>query len=730
MWFILFSMILLSEYNNSYASIYYVKTNGNDTNTGINWSNAWQTIKKATSTMSNGDITYVSNGIYNETDIYFSKSGNSSNYISLIAYNPLKVTINSYGTYCFNIDLKNYIYISGFILRKAGTGIKISRSDFCIITNCKIIDNDRGIHIIGDTLGYNDPATNNTIINCSFSNNTNNEAIFLDDRERYNVIKFNTMISNYNGISWGNGWADPPLVNYIISNYISHNSGRGLNLYLSFVGGKIYGNTINSNNHDGIYFQEVGKELIISNNIIIGNNYSGVRFVGSWGSAPLGDKYFFNNLISKNYLYGINVDIRLGWEDAKNVILKDNIISFNNSGGIYFKGDNDSSVSNAYIYNNKIYNNGAYGIYLEPFYKYSYISQNEIYNHKNNIYVNTITNIVINSNKITKATNGLYINNSYNIEIVANNITNNKYGIINGNNDLILLTKNNLIQNKNYAISNISGNPFKMTNNWWGTTIASSIQSNLYGITGYSNFIPYRLFGKFHLKTNSDITPPDRIQYLLSTVSEETVKLIWNKSTNSDFKRYSIYRSSEPGFTNLSRLNVITNIYDINITNYNDLPGEGTWYYSITSLDKYNIYTNESWYSHITNATIIYTTIIKIEKSISNITVNNIENRAIPGSSILFKINISNKGKWDGKNVIIYDKIMKNTIYATNLSGSATNWICEFSTNNTPLQSYISPDYTPAITFPKYKIKWIRWKKNLLFPYEDGIFLLYKSIIK
>jgi len=291
------------------------------------------------------------------------------------------------------------------------------------------------------------------------------------------------------------------------------------------------------------------------------------------------------------------------------------------------------------------------------------------------------------------------------------------------------LTENNLYPNNILCFSNISGGSISMSNNWWGSTVAASIQSNISGLSGYSNFTPYRLFGPFKLLVPADIKAPAKIPQLLSSVSEETVKLQWNKSTTPDFVRYSIYRSQVPGTTNLTRNNVITNITDVNKTNFFDFPGEGTWYYTVTALDNYN-FTNESWYSKVTNVTIVLTTEIAIIKEVDNITLNKVNIKPIPGATISYKIVYSNIGRWPAKNVVIYDKVTSIVSFFSNVPGSATNWIFEYSTNDNPDQSFDSSDYVTGNPVDKLKVKWIRWRKSVVGSDEDGLTLYYNVVIK
>ena len=230
----------------------------------------------------------------------------------------------------------------------------------------------------------------------------------------------------------------------------------------------------------------------------------------------------------------------------------------------------------------------------------------------------------------------------------------------------ITFTKNNLAPGNIRAFSNASGMKMKITNIWWGMTIASNIQKKICGQTGYSNFTPYRLWGPFDITPYADTDPPQRVAYLrLSLVSQSTVNLKWNKNTSPDFVRYHVYRSPVPGTTNLDKSCVITNIYNVSGTNINNCPGSGTWYYTITALDSKVNYTNECWYSFVTNAVIpVTTTAFSLHKSVSNILLNGVPSNPVPGAMIIYKIVYSNIGGTSGNNVILYDKLPAMSVFS------------------------------------------------------------------
>ncbi|MEW5766055.1 MAG: right-handed parallel beta-helix repeat-containing protein, partial [bacterium] len=247
------------------ANVYYVRPDGNNTNsgTGPSASEAWRTIDYAASTMGPGDIVYVAPGTYNE-QVTIDNSGTSGNRIYYIAdTNSSKFSDISAGdvivdaqntrNYCFYISGKNYITIDGFIVRN-GTGdwnyadIHIENSDYigvynctgfggtnkrivikgdsdnCLISDCEVDGNGSGysvsvegtsndcilrrckIHDISDegiTIWHSSNGTYNTIIeNCIIYNNNGNGGIEIGPNSDGTILRNNTFINNNPG---GNG---------------------------------------------------------------------------------------------------------------------------------------------------------------------------------------------------------------------------------------------------------------------------------------------------------------------------------------------------------------------------------------------------------------------------------------------------------------------------------------------------------------------------------------------
>ncbi|MCP3681307.1 MAG: DUF1565 domain-containing protein, partial [bacterium] len=119
------------------GNVYYVATNGNDSNPGT-LSRPWRTIGKANSTLRAGDTVYIRRGTYRET-IRPSRSGNSGNEITYARYGNDEVTITSVLN---GADLGNraFIVIDGLeITNTTSAWVKMEpNTQHCIIKNCRM----------------------------------------------------------------------------------------------------------------------------------------------------------------------------------------------------------------------------------------------------------------------------------------------------------------------------------------------------------------------------------------------------------------------------------------------------------------------------------------------------------------------------------------------------------------------------------------------------------------
>lgn len=458
----------------------------------------------------------------------------------------------------------------------------------------------------------------------------------------------------------------------------------------------------------GIYTS--GSWVNIRSNAIYSNSTAGI-YLGTAGNKIVTNRIFRNTL-------GINANT------SKNYIARNSVFS-NYTRGI----QTGSSSQSNFIYTNSFYGRvQSHGISVSG--KGQMIGANLIYGHATNgIFLLFSTNSRISHNLIFSNRTGVLNKNSFS-SIFLNSISNNIWGIVSESSPVQDCSRNNLFPNSRYGLSNTPAGNGRWTNNWWGSTIASNIRKRIFGVSHNSNFTPYRLYGPVDIAPFADADAPDRVSGLISLVSEATVKLSWNKCSSGDFARYSVYRSRFAGTTNLTRAQVITNIYDAGMTNLDNFPGNGRWVYTVTALDNKPVFTNESWYSLQTNAVVSLITVISLMKSISNVLLNNMPVVSIPGSTITYKIVYSNLGGYEGSEAVIYDRIGPYVTFSTDGGGTAPGWTFEHSTNPAPDQGYFSGDYYPGYSSDKGKIQWIRWRKEVLPASEDGLFLIYKTIIR
>jgi uncharacterized repeat protein (TIGR01451 family) len=81
-----------------------------------------------------------------------------------------------------------------------------------------------------------------------------------------------------------------------------------------------------------------------------------------------------------------------------------------------------------------------------------------------------------------------------------------------------------------------------------------------------------------------------------------------------------------------------------------------------------------------------------------------------PGGTIKYELKYSSIGNANAYNVVLYDKIPDNTTYYTNELGTAEGWEVQFSSLESPDQTYDSVDYLSDPT----GARWIRWRKEVV----------------
>ncbi len=143
----------------SIGQTYFVRTDGNDTNSGTSNSSsgAWQTIQKAAGTMTAGDSVRVQPGTYYE-NVTPANSGTTGNSIVYKADGAVVMDGQNSSGYAFYMDGKDYIVIDGFTITNWPNGggshatVKFINSDNGVVRNCVIYDTGRdGIFLKGSS---------------------------------------------------------------------------------------------------------------------------------------------------------------------------------------------------------------------------------------------------------------------------------------------------------------------------------------------------------------------------------------------------------------------------------------------------------------------------------------------------------------------------------------------------------------------------------------------------
>lgn len=306
--------------------IYYVRSDGNDANTGLDpsASTAWATILKAANTLVAGDIVYIAPGTYAGANT-ISNSGTADNWISFIGDKTSSKFVDiAAGDVIINGNLRanhgfivnqNYIYFEGFKFLNCNSGISNTELQKSFI---KIIDN-------------------------SFE--ACNYAIDLFKCSSNITIEKNEIIGGVAGTLVGIRINDDTQVctNLLIKdNFLSGITQEGIYLNILLQDSIIEHNTIYSDS-TCIYVKSQG-------NVIVKRNTAAYNSIESFGN----DIRFENNLIYGSMAYGIKVN------SGNNVVLVNNTISLDS-----LVGKNIYSITNGIVtlFNNILCNTD--GVCLE-----------------------------------------------------------------------------------------------------------------------------------------------------------------------------------------------------------------------------------------------------------------------------------------------------------------------------------------------------------------------------
>ena len=178
---ILFILVLFNiSMANSWATNYYVATNGNDSNSGTSTNSSFQTLSKAINQASSGDTIYLRGGNHNyNSTLVITKNGSSSAKINVFAYNneiPILNFSMSEGASNRGIVLDgDYWHWRGITIQGAGDNGMLLSGNNNTIENCTFRNNkDTGLQLSRYSTSANSMSqwpTNNLILGCESYDN-------------------------------------------------------------------------------------------------------------------------------------------------------------------------------------------------------------------------------------------------------------------------------------------------------------------------------------------------------------------------------------------------------------------------------------------------------------------------------------------------------------------------------------------------------------------------------
>ncbi len=239
----------------------------------------------------------------------------------------------------------NNVISNNSIKNCAGIGISLESSPYCVIVNNEVFQSDtNGIHL---RLSYNSSLKNNSVSGCRRT------GIALSNSHNI-TISGNTLLNNHGGIELGvaaNWWPVTSGDCVIANNTIKNSSVHGIIIACSDQC-IVIDNSIENSGNCGIYFYEVSHG-IIAENVVDSSSSTGIVVRSN------DDEDDGHNVVSKNRVSNSGENgIFLGW--TKHDTVKNNVITHSGDYGIYIKGSEDYKLGN-----NKISDSGKKDIYKE-----------------------------------------------------------------------------------------------------------------------------------------------------------------------------------------------------------------------------------------------------------------------------------------------------------------------------------------------------------------------------
>ncbi len=310
------------------GEIYYVKTDGDNTRSGLSWENAWQSPSYAATQAQAGDTVYLQSATWNDEHIVLANSGTEGNPITFAGYGG-KAILDGGDKTGIGIRAvgKSFFTISGVHIKDYYEGISIEDTTTGVVLDDFIIERTQRSALIFK--GTGESVASNIIIS--------------------NFVMYETGWDGYPAISHEDGWNSHDI--RIFQFEIRDTYGEGINWRFSkrvhIYNGKIY-NTAS----DAIHLQLCVDDSIIENMWIKNTGWHGIAI----HDHTVGDYPCHNNIIRNCYVgYASHNDIDLH-SGAYNTIVENCTLDGTptTGQGIYFHNLGAGLIAR----NNTIYNTG------------------------------------------------------------------------------------------------------------------------------------------------------------------------------------------------------------------------------------------------------------------------------------------------------------------------------------------------------------------------------------
>ncbi len=373
---IIFTVIFLTV--NLFATNYYVRTSGNDSNDGLSASTAWKTVTKAAKySLSPGDTVFIGAGDYRE-QMKVAGSGSDGSPIVFYGDKTGEHTGDAGSIYVGTSSKNNSLHIEGKdnivaeqIVFQNGkyAGIYIKKSENITIKDCETLWNKKyGIYC---KQSQGELTIDSTTVQ---GGSVAGIGVYYSYSDLDFVIKNSTISDASTGV-----YVYKTEVDSIWNNVIKKNKNIGI--YLRYVDrcDIIAYNRVHENwNHSNIYIYRSSCG-IISHNTVYKTKYYGIYVYGNKTSYSLG-------AVEHNEVYEIwnNYGIYIRYINTDKI--SNNLIYNFDDRGIYYSGGSKYTV--AHIDSNTVHDGWYDGIYIYKAREMKSITGNVVYNTKIGIYWN------------------------------------------------------------------------------------------------------------------------------------------------------------------------------------------------------------------------------------------------------------------------------------------------------------------------------------------------------